>query len=118
MDKLRSVRFFTTLADTLSFKQTAKHHGVQPSTVSRAIQALEDELGVALVERTTRTVRLTEAGVWYRGEVVSVLRALDSADALVAARSREATGRLRITALPGYGEAMLIDALDAFAFGS
>ena len=76
-------------------------------------QALEDELGVALVERTTRTVRLTEAGVWYRGEVVSVLRALDSADALVAARSREATGRLRITALPGYGEAMLIDGAGA-----
>ena len=114
MNKLQAVRFFVKLADTLSFKGTAQHFGVPPSTVSRSIQALEAELGVQLVERTTRQVRLTELGELYRGEVSEPLRALSAADTLVSARSQEATGTLRITALPGYGEVRLFEVLDRF----
>ena len=50
MDKLQSIRFFLKLSETLSFKGTAAHFGVPASTVSRAIKALEGELGVTLVE--------------------------------------------------------------------
>lgn len=114
MNQLQAVRYFITLADTLSFKATAQHFGVPSSTVSRAIKALESELGVQLVERTTRRVRLTEVGSWYLGEVVAPVRALDAADALVGERAREATGVLRLTALPGYGEARLFEVLEAF----
>ncbi len=114
MDKLQAIRLFLKLAETLSFKGTAQHFGVPPSTVSRSIKALEAELGARLVERTTRRVRLTEAGEGYRAEVTGPLRALAAADALVDARSREAAGTLRITALPGYGEVRLFSVLQRF----
>lgn len=114
MDKLQAIRFFLKLGDTLSFKGTAQHFGVPPSTVSRSIKALEADLGASLVERTTRQVRLTETGEWYRGEVAAPLRALAVADALVDAHSREAMGTLRLTALPGYGEACLFPVLERF----
>ena len=54
MDKLQAMRFFLKLGETLSFKRTAQHFGVPPSKVSRSIKALESELDVRLVERTTR----------------------------------------------------------------
>ncbi|MEL6346255.1 MAG: LysR family transcriptional regulator [Myxococcota bacterium] len=114
MDKLQAIRFFVKLADTLSFKRTAQYFRVPPSTVSRSIKALEGELGAQLVERTTRQVRLTELGEWYRSEVVAPLRALTAADELVGVRSREAQGTLRITALPGYGESRLFAVLNRF----
>ena len=114
MDKLQAIRHFLKLGETLSFKHTAQHFGVPSSTVSRSIKALEKQLGVTLVERTTRRVRLTEAGAWYRGEVVGPLRALAAADALVDTRSREAAGTLRVTALLGYGEVRLFPILERF----
>lgn len=114
MDKLQALRFFLKLGETLSFKGTAQHFGVPPSTVSRSIKALEADLGTALVERTTRRVRLTDAGEWYRAEVAAPIRALSAADALVDARSREASGTLRMTALPGYGEVRLFPVLERF----
>ena len=114
MNKLQAIRFFLTLSETLSFKKTAAHFGVPPSTVSRSIKALEDELGVKLVERTTRQVRLTETGHWYRCEVAAPMRALVNANDMAAAHSREPTGTVRITALPGYGELCLFPVLDEF----
>jgi DNA-binding transcriptional LysR family regulator len=114
VDKLQAIRFFLKLGDTLSFKGTAQHFGVPPSTVSRSIKALEKDLGAPLVQRTTRQVRLTETGEWYRGEVAAPLRALAAADALVDAHSREASGTLRLTALPGYGESRLFSVLERF----
>jgi len=114
MDKLQAMHFFVKLSDTLSFKGTAQHFGVPTSTVSRSIKALEAELGTKLVERSTRRVRLTELGERYRAEVVAPLRALAAADELMSASSLEAAGGLRITALPGYGEARLFEALERF----
>ena len=53
MDKIQAIHFFLKLAETLSFKRTAQHFGVPSSTVSRSLKALEKQLGVELVERTT-----------------------------------------------------------------
>ncbi len=114
MNELQAIRFFLTLGETLSFKKTAAHHGVPPSTVSRSIKALEEDLGVKLFERTTRQVRLTETGHWYRGEVSAPMRALTNANDTAAAHSREPTGTVRLTALPGYGELRLFPVLDMF----
>lgn len=114
MDKLQSIRFFLKLSESLSFKETALHFQVPPSSVSRAIKSLEAEMGVILFERTTRQVRLTEAGGWYGAEVAEPLRALAAAETMVEAQSREPTGTLRITALPGYGDVLLFSALERF----
>ena len=114
MDKLEAIRYFLKLGETLSFKGTAAHFGVQPSKVSRSIQSLEAELGVSLVERTTRNVRFTETGIWYRGEVSEPLRALGAADEFVAAQAKDPVGTLRITALTSYGEIRLCALLEQF----
>jgi DNA-binding transcriptional LysR family regulator len=114
VDKLQAMRFFLKLSETLSFKRTAQHFGVPPSKVSRSIKALESELDVRLVERTTRQVRLTQTGEWYRNEVAGPLRALAAADELAEAQSREPTGIVRLTALPGYGEIRLFPVLQRF----
>ena len=114
MDKLQAIRFFLKLGETLSFKGTADYFGVPPSTVSRSIKRLEEELGTTLIERTTRQVRLTETGDWYRKEVSGPLRALAAADELAEAHARDPVGTVRLTALPGYGEIRLFPALEKF----
>jgi len=72
MGRLRALRYFVKLANALSFSETAGHFRVPSSSVSRRIKDLEGELGAALFERTTRSVRLTELGKLYLGEVPSL----------------------------------------------
>ena len=114
MDKLQAIRYFQKLGENLSFNGTAQHFGVPASKVSRAIKALEEHLGVTLVERTTRQVRLTETGTLYRDEITPALRSLSAADDLVAEHSQEASGTIRITFPPGYGELRLFKVLEKF----
>ena len=114
MDKLQAIRYFLKLSETLSFKSTAVHFGVPASTVSRSIKALEKELGATLVERTTRSVRLSETGEWYREEVTGPVQALSHAEEMVATHAKEAKGRVRITAMVGYGEICLNPVLQRF----
>ena len=114
MDKLKAIRFFLKLSETLSFKGTAAYFGVPASTVSRSLKALEEELGVSLLERTTRRNRLTEAGEWYRAEVAAPVRALAAADEIASTQSQAPKGIVRITALTGYGEQKLFPILKEF----
>ena len=114
MDKFQSIRFFLKLCDTLSFKDTAAYFHVPASKVSRSIKALEGELGVTLLERTTRQVRLTDAGAWYRGEVTGPMRAIIAADELADLQSKAPMGTVRLTALPGYGDIRLVSVLKEF----
>ena len=112
MDQLRALRYFVKLANTLSFSKTADHFRVPSSSVSRRIKDLEGELGAALFERTTRSVRLTDLGKLYLNEVAGALQSIEMADELVGAQSRAPSGLLRITAMPGYGELFVLPALD------
>jgi len=114
MDKFQAIRFFLKLSETLSFKETAAYFRVPSSTVSRSIKALETELGVSLLERTTRQVRMTDAGAWYRGEVAAPMRSLVAADELAVAQSRAPAGTVRLTALSGYGDIKLLPILEQF----
>jgi len=112
MDKLRALRYFVSLANTLNFSITAEHFRVPSSSVSRRIKDLEQELGAMLFERTTRTVCLTDLGKVYLREVTSALQSIEMADELVGAQSKSPTGMLRITAMPGYGERFVLPALE------
>jgi len=112
MDRLRALRYFVKLANTLSFSATADHFRVPSSSVSRRIKDLEAELGATLFERTTRSVRLTDLGKLYLGEITTALQSIEMADELVGAQSQSPTGMLRITAMPGYGERFVLPALE------
>ena len=62
LDKLEGLTVFLAVAETKSFRVASERLGVTRSAVSQALQRLEDRLGVALAQRTTRSVHLTEAG--------------------------------------------------------
>ncbi|MDM4765912.1 LysR family transcriptional regulator [Pelomonas sp. SE-A7] len=114
MDKLRALQYLLAVADGLSFSRAARAFGVPASSISRRIADLESALGVQLLHRTTRTVRLTELGAQYLEQVRPGLAQLKDADELVGQRSSKPGGTLRISAMPGYGQALLMPALQDF----
>lgn len=114
MDKLRALHYLVKVADTLSFSRAARAFGVPASSISRRITDLEALLGIELLHRTTRTVRLTEAGALYLEQVRPGLAQLDDADELVGRHSSTPNGTLRISAMPGYGQRLLMPALQDF----
>lgn len=64
------IRIFLAIAEAGNFSTAATRLGVTRSAVSQSIRRLEDQRGVALVNRTTRSVRLTEAGEAFRSALV------------------------------------------------
>ena len=90
---------FLAVVEKGSFTAAAAALGVSTSQVSRRLRALEDGLGVRLVERTTRQVRLTGAGQDYHARVLPLVEGLDEAARDAARLREEPRGTLRI-ALP------------------
>ena len=77
--RIEYLREFTDLADTLSFAITSKRHYLSPSTLSRHIAGLEQELGVALFERDGHSVRLTQIGLEFSKDARSIVEMHDKA---------------------------------------
>ena len=111
MDRLRALRYFAKLAQTLSFSETADYFRVPSSSVSRRIKDLEADLGAALFVRTTRSVSLTDLGKLYLDEIATALQSIEMADEMLQAQSAAPTGTVRITAMPGYAELYVLPAL-------
>lgn len=108
------VRYLVLTVETGSFAGAARRLGVTPSAVSRRIARLEEELGVALLARTTRSLRLTPDGQAFHDRCVHALRELDEAcDALAHAKGRP-SGLLRVDTSTNLGRAILGPALPDF----
>lgn len=76
--EIEQLRVFLTLAETKNISRAAERLFVSHSTVSRSLSALEDELGVRLVERGNRVFGLTEAGERLRERASEAVRIIDS----------------------------------------
>lgn len=87
---------FLAVAATSSFREAADRLGVTRPAISQSIRKLEDELGIALVQRTTRSVRLTEAGVELRDQVRPAMVDIHAAVARLKDQDREPRGQLRL----------------------
>ena len=83
MDTLTGMRLFNKVAETGSFSAAGRAIGLAPSSVSRQISALEDQLGTRLFNRTTRKLHLTEAGDIYHGHTERILSNIEEANAAV-----------------------------------
>lgn len=98
MDRIKCMRVFLQVANASSFARAARELHVSAATVTKHVSALESELGVRLLERTTRQVQLTEAGRFYLERCGETLQALDDTEAAMSQLSRAPSGVLRATA--------------------
>jgi DNA-binding transcriptional LysR family regulator len=97
--ELSHLRYFFHVATARSFVRGARAAFVTPPALSKAIRGLEDELGVALLERSTRHVRLTRAGELVLDRCRQILEQAESLRRDAATASREVKGELRIAAM-------------------
>ncbi|MGQ0522243.1 MAG: LysR family transcriptional regulator [Betaproteobacteria bacterium] len=98
MDKLRAMATFVAIADRGTLTAAAEALDSSLPAVVRLLAALEKELGVRLLNRTTRRVALTEEGRDYLERCRRVLAEVEEAEAALSAHQRQASGRLAITA--------------------
>ena len=98
MDQLHLINVFVAVVDAEGLAGAARKLGVSPPAVTRAINELESQLGVRLLTRTTRVVRVTEPGARYADDCRRILAELAQANASVAGMHSAPSGRLTLTA--------------------
>ena len=98
MDSLRAITVFVTAAHAGSFSAAGRELGASPAAVSRIIGALEEKLGARLLNRTSRTMALTEAGALYLSHAEAILRQLADAEGSVSNIITQPSGTLRVHA--------------------
>lgn len=103
MDHLDALRTFVAVADAGGFARAARQRGSSAPAVTRAIGALERRLGTPLLHRTTRSLRLTEAGESFLADCRRILGELDAAEAAVLGTQQEPRGQLAVTAPSLFG---------------
>lgn len=114
MDLLDSIRVFRRAAELGSFSAAAKDLKTTQPSVSRSIAALEEELGVQLFRRSTRSLRLTNEGEKLLSGSQEVLSRVDEMLAAVRGEKRSLEGPLRIAASISLGRLMLTGLIDRF----
>jgi DNA-binding transcriptional LysR family regulator len=111
VDRLHLMAVFVAVAEEEGFAGGARHLGLSPPTVTRAIAALEAHLGVVLFTRTTRYVRLTDAGQRYLEDARRVLQLADEADQAALGVNGEPRGSLVVTASVLFGRLFVMSGI-------
>ncbi len=103
MDKFKQLESFVSIATRGSLTAAAQAEGVAPAIMGRRLDALEERLGVKLLQRTTRRLTLTHEGSAFLEDCQRLLADVANAEASVSAGGVKASGHLRITAPAGFG---------------
>ncbi len=114
MEQFSALKMFISVVDAGSFSAAGNLLGVSTSVVSRQIAALEAELGVSLLKRTTRRFELTEAGSTYLQQVRSLLAELEDANRALKNPNPGAAGRLRISTPSTIGLSLIAPSIADF----
>jgi DNA-binding transcriptional LysR family regulator len=115
MDRLDCDRTFVAVLETGSFSRAAARMGVSSGQASKLVSKLEADLGVRLINRTTRALSATEAGQAYYERLKGLIEEFDALDAAVRSVAGIARGRLRLTAPLTFGTMQLAPDLIEFA---
>lgn len=114
MDRIDALRLFQAVAELESFTRAAERHSLTPGAASKQISALEERMQARLLERTTRSVRLTDAGRALLERVRPWLTEYEAIENGLAADNAAAAGFLRVAAPVDFGSARLIEPVTAF----
>src|SRR5215470_12360647 len=102
-----AIAVFVKVVETGSFSAAAKRLGMPKTTVSAKVAGLEKRLGVRLIQRTTRKLRMTEAGAKYFDHCAIATREIELAEAALQSTKEKPQGVLKITAPVDFGRAVL-----------
>lgn len=115
MDRFHEIAVFVAVADTGGFASAGRRLHLSPAAVTRAVAALEQRLGARLVNRTTRSLSLTEAGLRFLDSARRILAEWDGAAREAGAGGTEApTGHLTLTATVTFGRTLLGPVVSSF----
>ncbi|QFI69891.1 LysR family transcriptional regulator [Sinorhizobium alkalisoli] len=118
MDRWQAMRIFVQVVDSGGFAQAAKMLHMSPPSVTRAIAALEQQIGTRLLVRTTRSVKLTAAGEGYVADCRRILAEIAEAEANAAGSFTHPAGLLTVTAPALFGRIhvlpVVLDFLDHY----
>jgi len=103
MTELNEIEIYVKVAEAKSFTLAANHLGISKASVSKSITRLEKSLGTRLIQRTTRRLILTDAGVKYYQHSVRALAEMDLAKKAIHSLKAAPSGRLRVTAPVTFG---------------
>jgi len=107
MDKFSAMKTFVRIVEAGSLTNAANSLDTSLPTVVRTLAALERELGVTLLKRTTRRIHLTDEGTQYLERCRDILAATQEAEDILVARRSEPVGRLSVTASVAFGRRYL-----------
>ncbi|MFI5444478.1 LysR substrate-binding domain-containing protein [Polaromonas sp. UC242_47] len=105
--ELRHVRYFDAIAETLNFTRAAERLHVTQSTLSHQIKQMEDELGVALFDRSNKKIRMTEAGEILRTYMTPALEQIDRGVQALRGDAEFLSGTIRLGTTPSFNTRMV-----------
>jgi DNA-binding transcriptional LysR family regulator len=111
---ISALQLFIEVMKQGSFAAVARDRNLDPSSVSRAIARLEEELGIRLFQRTTRQLSPTEAGTTYFERIEPLVEEMQQAIVVVADISGQPKGKLRATASVSFGYKCIVPLLPRF----
>jgi DNA-binding transcriptional LysR family regulator len=114
MDRIDAMAAFVAVADLQGFAPAARKLGLSPSGVTRLIAALEDRLGARLLQRTTRSVTLTDVGARYLERARRILADVEEAEISAQAERTQPSGRLVVSAPIGFGRIHVSPIMSAY----
>lgn len=115
IDKLRSIAVFATIVEQGTFRAAALHLGLAPSRISETVSALEKDIGVTLLYRSTRSLSLTQEGRLLYEQARAMMDAAESGLDAINPTSPDPHGELRVTSPAFVIQTGLMDQFTAFA---
>ncbi len=114
MDRLTAMQTFVRVVESGSFSAVARETNTTQSAVSKQVAALERELGVRLLSRTTRSLALTEEGERYFEQARRLVAEIAEAENSLRQGAQQLTGWLRVAASVGFGRLKLLPLVKSF----
>jgi len=114
MDRFDAMQAFVAVAERQSFASAARKLKLSPSAITRLVAALEERLGARLLQRTTRSVTLTDAGTRYLERARRILADVEEAEQAAESERMRPSGRLVVSAPLGFGRLHVSPVMSAF----